>query len=168
MNEKIDTNINNNWKKNIIMFMLGQSLSLFGSTLVYYAVFWSLTLETQSGTMMMLLTIVGTLPMFFISPFGGVWADRYNKKHLINISDACIALVTLIMSITFFIGYNNVTLLLVCLLARSLGQGVQMPAVNALIPEIVPAEKLTKINGINGSLQSIMMIASPAIRSCFT
>lgn len=134
------------WKKNITIFMLGQGLSLFGSMLVYYAIVWHITLEAQSGIMMTLMTIAGTLPMFFISPFGGVWADRYNKKHLINVADGCIAIVTLIIAITFSVGFEYMGILLVCLMIRSLGQGVQMPAVNALIPEIVPTEKLIKVN----------------------
>lgn len=153
----------NNWKKNIILFMTGQGLSLFGSMLVYYAILWHITLTLQSGVMMMVLTIAGALPMFFISPFGGVWADRYNKKLLINISDASIAAVTLIMAILFLTGHDSVVFLLVCSVIRSLGQGVQTPAVNALIPEIVPTENLTKVNGLNGSLQSMIMMFSPMV-----
>jgi DHA3 family macrolide efflux protein-like MFS transporter len=65
------------WKRNITLFMVGQGMSLFGSMLVYYAVVWHITLKTESGLMMTLITITGTLPMFFISPFSGVWADRY-------------------------------------------------------------------------------------------
>ena len=44
---------------------------------------------------------------------------------------------------------------------RTLGQGVQTPAVNALIPELVPKEHLTRVNGISGGLQSFVMFASP-------
>lgn len=151
------------WKKNAALFMTGQGISLFGSMLVHYAVMWHITLQTKSGLMMTFVTIAGTLPMFFISPFGGVWADRYNKKYLINIADSAIALVTLIMAVIFSMGVDLSGLLLICLVTRALGQGVQSPAVNALIPEIVPQEHLTRINGINGSIQSIVMIASPMV-----
>lgn len=85
------------WKNNIALFLTGQGISLFGSMLVHYAVMWHITLKTQSGLMMTLIAIAGALPMFFISPFGGVWADRYNKKHIINIADASIAVVTLVI-----------------------------------------------------------------------
>jgi DHA3 family macrolide efflux protein-like MFS transporter len=101
--------------------------------------------------------------MFFISPFGGVWADKYNKKHLINIADACIAVVTLIMAIVFTLGYQEMWLLLICSGIRSLGQGVQMPAASALVPELVPEENLTKINGLNSSIQSMALLVSPMI-----
>ena len=150
-----------NWKKNIALFLTGQGVSLFGSMLVHYAVMWHITLKTQSGMMMTLIAAAGTLPLFFISPFGGVWADRYNKKHLINIADASIAVITLVMAVIFSFGIDLTGLLLICLVMRSLGQGVQTPAVNALVPELVPQEHLTRVNGISGSIQSIVMFASP-------
>ena len=150
------------WKLNVALFMIGQGITLFGSSLVYFAVMWYITLRTQSGVMMMLIMIAGLLPMFLISPVAGVWADRYNKKHLINISDAFTALVTLVMAIMFTIGYELMGLLLLCLAARAVAQGVQMPAFNSLIPELVPEESLTRVNGINGSIQTTTMFASPA------
>jgi len=61
-----------NWKKNIALLLTGQGVSLFGSMLVLYAVMWHITLKTQSGMMMTLIAAAGTLPLFFISPFGGV------------------------------------------------------------------------------------------------
>ena len=151
------------WKRNIALFMTGQGLSLFGSSLVHYAVMWHIALKTQSGLMMTMIAIAGALPMFFISPFGGVWADRYNKKYLICVSDAIIALVTLVMAVIFSLGYDLIGLLLVCLVVRALGQGVQMPAVNALIPKLVPAESLNRCNGINSSVQSLVTFASPML-----
>ncbi len=69
-----------NWRRNTALFVAGQTLSLFGTLLVQYAILWHITLKTQSGTMMTVFTIAGFLPMFFISPFAGVWADRFNRK----------------------------------------------------------------------------------------
>jgi len=143
------------------MFLIGQGITLFGSMLVHYAVMWHITLKTQSGVMITFITVAAVLPMFFISPFGGVWADRYNKKYIINIADAVIAAFTLVMALTFSLGFEYTGLLLVCLAVRALGQGVQMPAVNALIPNLAPQEHLTRVNGINGSLQSVVMFTSP-------
>ena len=150
-----------NWKRNTAWFLIGKGITLFGSMLVHYAIMWHITLETQSGLMMTLITVAGALPMFFISPFGGVWADRYSKKYIINISDAIIAAVTLVMAVLFALEFKYIGLLLACLVVRALGQGVQMPAFNALVPEIVPQEHLTRINGISGGLQSFVMFASP-------
>ncbi|MBX4148148.1 MULTISPECIES: MFS transporter [Paenibacillus] len=151
------------WKRNIILFLSSQTLSLFGSALVQYAIMWYITLTTQSGLMMTLYIICGFVPTFLLSPFAGVWADRYNRKSLIMIADAMIAVVTLILAITFMLGYQAVWLLFVISAVRALGAGIQTPAVGAILPQIVPQEKLTKVNGINGSLQALTMFVAPIV-----
>ncbi|MDR2477376.1 MAG: MFS transporter [Treponema sp.] len=152
-----------NWKKNTILFLGGQCLSLFGSMLVQYAIMWHITLKTESGSMITVFILAGILPMFFISPFAGVWADRFNRKYIINIADGSIALATLIVAVFFIFGFESHWLLLGCAAIRALGQGVQTPAVNAFIPQIVPEQHLTKINGINGSIQSLTMLLAPML-----
>ncbi len=150
-----------NWKKNVALFIMSQSISLFGSSLVQYAIMWYITLETQSGVMMTIYIICGFLPTFFLSPFAGVWADRYNRKRLIIISDSIIASVTLILAILFLMGYKMIWLLFAISAIRALGSAVQMPAVGAFLPQIVPEEKLMKVNGTNGSIQSFILLVSP-------
>jgi DHA3 family macrolide efflux protein-like MFS transporter len=99
--------------------------------------------------------------VFFISPFGGVWADRFNKKNIINMADGAVAGASLIVAAFLFFGIDHVGILLACSIVRSLGQGVQLPAVGAFIPQIVPQEQLSGINGIQGSIQSVSMLAAP-------
>ncbi|GAB6391617.1 MAG: MFS transporter/efflux transporter protein [Treponematales bacterium] len=151
------------WKKNTALFLTGQAVSMFGSMVVQYAIVWHITLKTQSGSMMTLFTIAGFLPMFFISPFGGVWADRFNKKYIISISDGAIAFASLIVALFLLTGFDNTGILLGCAIVRSFGQGVQTPAAGALIPQIVPAASLTKVNGFQGSIQSFTMLAAPMV-----
>ena len=151
------------WKKNTVLFITGQSLTLFGSMVVQYAIMWHIMLTTQSGAMVTLVTIVGFLPMFIISPFGGVWADRFNRKLLIIIADSAIALVSLLVAILLSFGYTNLSILFICAAIRALGQGIQMPAIGAVIPQIVPAENLTKVNGIYGSVQSFCSLTAPMV-----
>lgn len=153
----------NDWKKNTVLFLSGQALSNFGSMVVQYAIMWHLIRSTQSGSIMAIYSLVGFLPMFLISPFSGVWADRLNRKYIINISDGSIALASLIVAVLLFRGYNNMGVLFTCAAVRSLGQGVQSPAVGAFIPQIVPPEQLTRINGIQASIQSLCMFAAPFI-----
>lgn len=150
-----------NWKKNIILFLTSQTISLFGSSLVQYAIMWHITLETKSGVMMTAFIICGFLPTFFLSPFAGVWADRYNRKMLIVASDLMIASATLILALLFLAGYNMFWLLFVVAAIRSVGAAVQMPAINALIPQMVPEDKLMRVNATNGTIQSMVMLLSP-------
>ncbi|MDD3363643.1 MAG: MFS transporter [Syntrophomonas sp.] len=152
-----------NWKKNVVLFLLSQTISLFGSSLVQYAILWHITLKTQSGVMMTIAIICGFLPTFFLSPFAGVWADRYNRKTLIMMSDSVIAISTLILAILFFIGYDMLWLLFLVSAIRALGTAIQMPAVGAFIPQLVPQDKLTQVNATNGTIQALVMLISPML-----
>ena len=80
LRRKKEAYMQNHWLRRVILFLSGQTVSLFGSALVQYAITWHITLTTQSGVMMTIATLCGFLPQVVISLFAGVWADRYNKK----------------------------------------------------------------------------------------
>ncbi len=153
----------NNWKKNTVRFLSAQTISLFGSSLVQYAIIWYITLTTSSGLMLTISTICGILPQVVTSLFAGSLIDTYDRKKIIMIADTCIAVATLFLALMFLSGYKNIGLLFVVLIIRSAGTGVQTPAVNAIMPQIVPQDKLMRINGILSTCNSIMLFLSPAI-----
>ncbi|MET0735288.1 MAG: MFS transporter, partial [Microbacterium sp.] len=150
------------WLRKVILFLSGQTVSLFGSMLVQYAVFWYLTITYQSGVYMMLAALFGFLPQAIISVFGGVWADRHNRKFLIIGADAAIAVTTLVLAVVMMNGFDAPWIIFLALAIRSAGAGIQMPAVAALLPQIVPVRNLLRVNGINGSIQSAMALLAPA------
>ncbi len=150
------------WLRKVILFLSGQTVSLLGSMLVQYAVFWYLTITYQSGVIMMLAALFGFLPQAVVSIFGGVWADRHNRKYLIIVADAAIAGSTLALALIMLAGYDAVWLIFLTMAVRSAGAGIQMPAVSALIPQITPTRNLMRVNGINGSIQSAMALFAPA------
>jgi len=155
--------LKDNWQQKAALFLLSQMVSIFGTAVVAYAVIWYITLETSSAGLMTILIICTFLPQILISLVAGVWADRYNRKKLIIFADLFTAVVTLIMAICFISGNKSFTLIFVASALRSLGAGIQMPAVSAILPQIVPMEKLTKVNGVNNSLNSAMTLLSPAV-----
>ncbi|MDO5494524.1 MAG: MFS transporter [bacterium] len=151
------------WKRQIVLFLTSQSLSLLGSMVVQYALMWHLTMTTQSGEIMTLAVIVGFLPMLFISPFAGVWADRLPKRWLIAASDALAALSTLALFIAAMMGHFGIPVILAAMALRAVGQALQGPAVGAILPDIVPEKHLMRINGYNGSIQSAIGLGSPLL-----
>ncbi len=152
-----------NWKKNVVLFIAGQSISLFGSSLVQYAITWYITLSTKSGIMMTISIICGFLPTLLVAPFAGVWADRYNRKKLIIAADSLIALATLVVAVVFSTGTDRLWPLFVVSAIRALGQGIQSPAVMAVVPQLVPEDKLTRINALNQSIHSMLQIFAPIL-----
>jgi len=124
---------------------------------------WHITLETSSGVWMMLAVLCNQVPHVLISLFGGVWADRHNRKHLIMLADGFIALATLGLAVAYLLGFRSMALLLGVSVARSLGSGVQVPAVNAIYPQLVPEDRLTKVQGINQMIGSVAALVTPAV-----
>ena len=156
----------NNWKSKTMLFLASQCITLFGSMIVQVSIIWYVTLKTSSGGWVAAFTICSYLPQFLISFFAGVWADRYNRKKLIILADGVITIATFIMFwVMPMISSDFVLLsaLLVISIIRSIGAGVQTPAVNAVIPHLVPEEYLMKYNGMNATMQSIVQFAAPAV-----
>ncbi|MFT4109020.1 MFS transporter [Propionicimonas sp.] len=151
------------WRRDVALFLSGQMVSLFGSMLVQYAVMWYLTLTTKDGTVLALSTVFGFLPQAIVSIFGGVWADRHNRKFLIMGADAAIAAATLTLAILMFLGARDLWLIYVVLAVRSVGAGIQTPAVGALVPQLVPADRLLAINGLSQTIQAGMMLVAPPV-----
>ena len=156
----------NNLKRKTVLFLDSQCITLFGSMIVQMSIIWYVTLKTSSGGWVAACTICSYLSQFLISFFAGVWADRYNRKKLIVLADGVITIATLIMFLVMPMISSDFVLLsalLVISIVRSIGAGVQTPAVNAVIPHLVPAEYLMKYNGINATIQSIVQFIAPAV-----
>ena len=156
----------NNWKRKTLLFLASQCITLFGSMIVQMSIIWYVTLKTSSGAWVAAFTICSYLPQFLISFFAGVWADRYNRKKLIILADGVITIATFIMFwVMPMISSDFVLLsaLLVISIIRSIGAGVQTPAVNAVIPHLVPEEYLMKYNGMNATMLSIVQFVAPAV-----
>lgn len=156
--------LNFNWKKQILLFLVSQAITLFGSTLVQMAIIWYITIEISKGSWIAIFTICTYLPQFFVSFLGGIWADKYNRKYLIIGADALVATITFLMILILSKTSSESTLLkflLLITIIRSIGAGIQIPAVNAIIPQLVPKKKLIKYNGINTTMQTFVQFAAP-------
>ena len=153
------------WKRQAMLFLISQCITLFGSTLVQMAIVWYVTIQTSSGVWVAAFTVCSYLPQFLVSFVAGVWADRHSRKKLIIGADSLIALVTFLMVLAIP-HITDKTIILYSLLAmsviRSFGAGIQTPAVNAVIPQLVPEDQIMRFNGINATMQSVVQFAAPA------
>lgn len=153
------------WKGRAVLFLVSQSITLFGSTLVQMAIVWYATIATGSGAWVAAFSVCSYLPQFAVSFIGGVWADRFPRRLLIAGADLGIAGVTLIMIFlmpVFSEGPELLPVLLMLSLIRSVGAGIQTPAVSATLPLLAPEDRRMRFNGINAAMQSAVQFAAPA------
>lgn len=158
------------WKTKTILFLASQGITLFGSSIVQFALVWYITLQSSSGVWVSALTICAFVPQFLVSFVSGALSDRCNKKYLIIASDAVIAAATLVLALLVPRLTSDSSVfyaLLVVSIVRSAGSGVQIPAVASMIPLLVPAEHLMRFNGLNAALTSLVQFASPFAAGAF-
>ena len=151
------------WKGIGAAFLSGQAVSILGSGLVQFAIIWFVTLRANSGTALMIITLTSFIPQLVVAPFAGVWADRHDRRWLIILADSAIALVTLAMALLFLFGYDRIWMIYIAAAIRSLGGGIQSPAIKALIPQITPKSELVRINGIYSTIENIILLLSPVL-----
>ena len=69
--------------RNFRLFYCGQSVSLIGTWMQMVALSWLVYRMTNSPFLLGCVGFISQVPSFFLSPFGGVLADRYNRHHLL-------------------------------------------------------------------------------------
>ncbi|MCI1935431.1 MAG: MFS transporter [Bifidobacteriaceae bacterium] len=152
------------WRKNINLFLASQFLTGITSMVVQYSIIWYLTQKTNSATVLSVATLLGMLPMVFLSPFIGGFVDRLNKKMLLIVPDVVAAIAAVVLSaVGTAAGTFPLWLVFVSLLVRSIAQTFQMPTIQSIIPAMVPREEITKVNGQLGMVQSANFIVAPAL-----
>jgi len=149
--------------RSYIFFWTGQLFSLLGSMVVFFVITWWIADVYISEVLLAIASFLYILMMTLCMPIAGVLADRVNRKQLIIIVDSLQAFATFILIILFQLGIANIGIIFVFISLRSVFQAFHLPTVNAIIPTMVPKEKLTRINGINFLFTGVVQLLAPLI-----
>lgn len=109
------------------------------------------------------VSVANATPMLLIAPFGGVIADRYNKKQLLLFSQGFIALVNVLFTAMIFLDIVQFWHLLVGALMQGATFSVAMPVRNALVPQLIPRHKLMNAVSLQMGGMNLTRIIGPAI-----
>jgi len=152
---------NKNWKTKFFSIWMGQAFSLLGSQIVQFTLIWYLTKETGSAAVLATSTLVSLLPTVFLAPFIGSLVDRFDRKHIMMVSDLMIALVTLILIILFKIDRIEIWHIYVALFLRELGSAFHWPSMMSSTTLLVPNEQITRVEGMNQSVRGLLNVVGP-------
>jgi DHA3 family macrolide efflux protein-like MFS transporter len=144
-------------------FWSGQIFSLFGSSIVHFAIIWWITIETGNPVFLAIASTLYILSNVIVLPFAGVLSDRLNKKQLIIIADSSQVISTIVLILFFMLNLANIYVIFVVISIRSIFQAIHLPTVNSIIPAMVPQERLTRINGINYLFTGLVEFTAPFI-----
>ena len=151
------------WKKVFAIIWTGQLFSTLSSSIIGYAVVFWLSMETRSAEVLAFATIAALLPQLVVGPFSGVFIDRWDRRRTMIASDIFIAVCSFIMALMFLKGDVKIPFVYTLLVLRSLGSAFHVPAMQASVPLLAPESELMRISGINQVIQSLSVIAGPAL-----
>lgn len=147
--------------RSYLFFWSGQLFSLLGSMVVHFILIWWIQLETGSPIFLSLGQAFYIVPMLIFMPIAGVFSDKLKRKNLIIIVDSLQAFTTFILIMFFIFEIVNIWIIFLFIGLRSIFQAFHQPTVAAIIPSMVPKEKLGRINGINFLFIGLIQLLGP-------
>lgn len=144
-------------------FFIGQSVSLIGTWMQSVAQSWLVLQLTGSGTALGLVIAVQTLPVLLAGPYGGVVADRANKRNLLIGTQSALALLAGTLAILTL--SHTVRLWMVLVLAGALGltNSIDNPTRQSFVPEMVGTKDVANAVTLNSVMVNAARSIGPAV-----
>jgi DHA3 family macrolide efflux protein-like MFS transporter len=155
--------VQSKWTIPFFTIWTGQAFSLVGSRVAQFALVWWLTELTGSATVLATATMVALIPEIFLGPIAGAYVDRWNRRVVMIVADGLIALASLWLAYLFWTGAMQIWHVYVIMLIRSIGWSFHWPAMQASTSLMVPKEHLTRVAGLNQTMNGVLNIAGPPL-----
>lgn len=147
---------------NFILLIAGQGLSLFGNTMLRFAMSMWVLDETGSATVFATMLSVSIVPTILLMPFGGVVADRVNRRTMMVALDAMSGCAVLAATLTFdLMETHTIVSIAILLITLSALDALESPTVSAAIPQMLGQKDtvlLRRAQAISSQVNAIMQI----------
>ncbi len=149
--------------RNYRLYFIGQAISVSGTWMQAVAQSWLVLQLTGSGTAIGLVTALQFLPMLFLAPWGGVIADRFDKRRLLIVTQTTAAVLAAVLGIV--VVTDVVQLWMVYVLAACLGlvASLDVPARQTFIMEMVGRDSVTNAVSLNSVLVNAARVFGPSV-----
>jgi MFS family permease len=151
-------------ERNYRTYLAGSFVSNIGTWMQRVAQDW-LVLELSGGSALALGITTGLqfLPMLFLSPYGGLIADRFNKRQILKITQTWLALWAAALGVLAVTGLATTEQVYLIAFAFGLGTAFDNPARQSFISEVVGRDHLANAIGLNSATFHSARIIGPAL-----
>jgi MFS family permease len=137
-------------------------ISIVGSQMQNVGIDWHVYVLTRSPLALGSVGLVRVLPIVFFSMWGGVVADRYDRKRVQFITQAVLALNALLLALLTWLGRDSIWLIYGITALTGATSAFDAPARQALVPRLVPVGDLPGALSLNLTGLHVGMIVGPA------
>ncbi|GAA0793661.1 MFS transporter [Faecalicatena orotica] len=156
------------FSRNFTLLVFGQVSSLFANTILRFALSMYILDLTGSASIFAGLLAVSMIPTVILSPFGGVLADRANRRNIMVGLDFLSGVIAVFTMLTIRES-NAVIIVGTALTAYSILAAFESPTVQAAVPQMQTGDNIIKANAVVNQVAALAALIAPFIGSaCYT
>lgn len=152
--------------KNFTLLVLGQVSSLFGNYIMRLALSMYVLELTESAAVFAGLLSAATIPTILLSPFGGILADRADRRNIMVALDAMTGTAVLCAALLLSEQRALVVIGALLVLLSVLG-AFETPTVQACIPSMLTGDNIIRGNAVVNQTASISYLTAPLLGGIF-
>lgn len=152
----------NLFSKDFNLMVIGQIVSILGSTLLRFALSLYVLDITGRADIYAILYAISSVPLL-LAPLGGAIADRFNRRNLMVIYDMISSVIIFGFLLLLSVSNTSVILIGVVMILLAIISAMYTPVVMASIPLLVTEKKLEQANGIVNGVQALSSVAAPVL-----
>ena len=150
------------FNKNFTMVVIGQIISLFGNVILRFALSLYILDATGSATIFGSIMAVSMLPTIILSPFGGMLADRVNRRNIMVALDFTTAAIIFVFGLV--LNENSaVPAIAIVLILLSLIQAFYQPSVQSSVPLLQKEKHLIQANSVVNQVMAFSNLLGPVL-----
>lgn len=151
---------------NYRIYFIGQSVGLIGMWVQQIAISWLVYRLSGSALLLGITGFAGQIAIFFLAPFGGIWADRFDRCKTLIVTQSFTVVLSLILAGVAWAGGSGVNVWYIISLAMLLGivQALETPVRSSYTPELVPVKNdLPSAIAFSGGMQNAGRMIGPTV-----
>jgi len=141
----------------------GQVISFTGSSLRQVAIIYQVYVLTQSTFAVGLLGLVSAVPLMALSLWGGVIADRFDRRRLLLVTNACLGIVSVVLALATQAEVATLPLLYALTAVGSAFTALDQPARSALMPSLFERRLIPAAIALRQTYVQVASVVGPAI-----
>ena len=152
------------FNRNFSFMVLGQIISIFGNSILRFALPLYVLDKTGSAAVFGGILALSMIPTILLSPFGGILADRANRRNIMVALDFITSMLLIFFGIGFKIGIGkDITAIALTMMVLGVIQSFYQPSVQASVPQLATKDNIVKANAVVNQVNALANLIGPIV-----
>ena len=149
--------------RNYRLFFGGQGVSLIGTWMQRIAMSWLVYRLTHSAFLLGLVGFTSQIPLFLLTPFAGVLADRMNRRRVLVVTQTLAMIQAFVLTVLVLTGTTEVWHIMCLSVFLGIVDAFDMPIRQSFMVEIVQKKDLASAIALNSSIVNCAQLLGPSV-----